>query len=520
VPAGYAWAVPRVLILARRRRWPQDPETPPLTREAWETRYGDAIEGFDEGFDDGAGAFAAVVDVAEAAASGRLLGDYPYVAWIDPVVRLLPPLDAALRARWRVLRGEHLAVRDAMHARWGGPERPDPAEEVRRWEALLAAAEGLDPTHPAAADLLGTLAHAYGEAGRYDEREQARRRVLALHAGWLAPTRTGRPRDPRRVDDPVLVHDWLVLAGDTEDAGWRLGDRRRTRQATAYFRRALALAERTLPPEHPRVRACVFGLAQHWQSRHRYAAAEPLLHRLIRLDERLLAVQTGREHPVDSVTPLVLAGDLGRLADLFVRQRRYAEAEPLLRRRLAVHEQDPTLTAGGRSLRALAMAQLAEVVARQGRLAEAAALYGTAADAMRTTGRRPPRPAPEHAMGLAVADALDAALRADTLRQQGNALRRLGDLVGAERAYDRALTVLASGWPLTPDGLPAGPPGLARRHDLVRAEILSTVAALLRATGGRRPAAALSQQVRELRTRVLTSSSQLAVQTAEVQAER
>ena len=486
--------MPRVLVLARRRRWPLIPATAPLTRTAWEARYGEAIEGLDEGFDNGAGAFAAVVHGANTAVE-RLIADYPFVAWIDPEVRPLPPLAPALRARWRVFRAAETALHDAVRAGRGRPGQPDAAELVRQWEALLAEAEALDPVHPAVAGLLGILAHTYGDAGRDDERERTRMRVLTLHAGWLAPTRTGRPRDPRRVADPVLVHDWLMLAGDAADAGMRHGDRRRERQATAYYRRALALAERTLPPDHPRLRLCVFVLAQHRRMQRRYVAAEPLLRRLVTLDEHLLTVQTGTEHPSETVSLSTLAADLDQLVRVFMAQRRYAEAERLLHRMRTLYEQwragapeAPVALRQG----ALVTRQLAEVVERQGRLAEAVVLYGEVVASLETgaSSWQATLTAPEHASASAFLARMDATLQADALRRQGDLRRRLGDLLGAERAYGQALGAL---------DVNAGTPA---PNDAVRADVLEASAALLRASGQRRQAATTRRQASELRARI------------------
>jgi tetratricopeptide (TPR) repeat protein len=59
----------------------------------------------------------------------------------------------------------------------------------------------------------------------------------------------------------------------------------------------------------------------------RYAEAEPLIRRSLAIREKVL----GREHPD-------VARSLNNLADLYERQRRYAEAQPLFERALAIRE--------------------------------------------------------------------------------------------------------------------------------------------------------------------------------------
>ena len=140
--------------------------------------------------------------------------------------------------------------------------------------------------------------------------------------------------------------------------------------AEPLFKRSLAIREKTLGPEHPdvgavaeqsgdalreagpprRLRAVVQASAGDLRERRqvrsiprsrrvlnnlgqvakvqgRYAEAEPLIKRSLAIREKVL----GRDHPD-------VARSLNNLAELYERQGRYADAEPLFERALAVRE--------------------------------------------------------------------------------------------------------------------------------------------------------------------------------------
>ncbi len=78
-----------------------------------------------------------------------------------------------------------------------------------------------------------------------------------------------------------------------------------------------------LGPEHPDVATSLNNLAELYRATGRYAEAEPLYQRAIAIAETTL----GPEHPD-------LAIWLNNLANLYQATGRYAEAEPLLKRAL------------------------------------------------------------------------------------------------------------------------------------------------------------------------------------------
>jgi tetratricopeptide (TPR) repeat protein len=101
----------------------------------------------------------------------------------------------------------------------------------------------------------------------------------------------------------------------------------RYQEAEPLYRRALALREKVLGPDHPDVATSLNNLAGLYDTQGRYKEAEPLYRRALALWEKVL----GPEHPD-------VATALNNLGLLYYAQGRYPEAEPLYRRALALRE--------------------------------------------------------------------------------------------------------------------------------------------------------------------------------------
>jgi tetratricopeptide (TPR) repeat protein len=97
--------------------------------------------------------------------------------------------------------------------------------------------------------------------------------------------------------------------------------------AELFLKRAIAVEEKALGPDHLGLAAMLDKLATLYQATGRPGAAEPLLKRAIAIDEKAL----GPEHPD-------LAGRLNNLAVLYWATGRPAVAEPLFARALAILE--------------------------------------------------------------------------------------------------------------------------------------------------------------------------------------
>jgi tetratricopeptide (TPR) repeat protein len=131
-----------------------------------------------------------------------------------------------------------------------------------------------------------------------------------------------------------LVSFWEAAAAGAPNAGFPAGqlgvqmERHGMRErAETLYRRAIALDEASLGPDHPFVAINLQNLADLDFDRKRFAEAESLYRRAIAIREKSL----GPEHPELAIT-------LNNLGALYRVQGRYAEAEPLYRRALAIRE--------------------------------------------------------------------------------------------------------------------------------------------------------------------------------------
>ncbi|HKX31312.1 MAG TPA: CHAT domain-containing tetratricopeptide repeat protein, partial [Blastocatellia bacterium] len=98
-------------------------------------------------------------------------------------------------------------------------------------------------------------------------------------------------------------------------------------QAEPLYRRALTIAEQTLPPEHPNVGLFLSNLGNLYRERGEYGRAEPLFQRALAVKEKTLGP-----------THFSVAYTLNDLAFVYSEKGRYAEAEPLFQRALTILE--------------------------------------------------------------------------------------------------------------------------------------------------------------------------------------
>ena len=98
-------------------------------------------------------------------------------------------------------------------------------------------------------------------------------------------------------------------------------------RAETLFRRALAIWETALGPEHPQVGLSLNNLAELYRDQGNYAEAEPLYQRALAIFENTL----GPEH-------LQVGLGMNNLALLYHAQGNHAEAQPLYQRSLTILE--------------------------------------------------------------------------------------------------------------------------------------------------------------------------------------
>jgi Flp pilus assembly protein TadD len=164
----------------------------------------------------------------------------------------------------------------------------------------------------------------------------------------------------RNPEDPLLIslyHRLGYLYADRLRTGKYDDYRLEQNLAINYFQKAINLALNS----NPDLATSLNNLAYLYYSTGRYAEAEPLYVRSLAIKEQEL----GANHPETAVS-------MNNLASLYYSTGRYAEAEPLLIRSLAIKEQE--LGANHPST-AASLNNLAELYKSTGRYAEAELLY-------------------------------------------------------------------------------------------------------------------------------------------------
>jgi CHAT domain-containing protein/Tfp pilus assembly protein PilF len=229
---------------------------------------------------------------------------------------------------------------------------------------------------------LNNLAALYQRQQRYAEAEPLFKRALALSERSLPP------------NHPDLGRALNNLATNYEK-------QERHAESEALTRRALALYEKAAGPESPAAATLLNNLGQIVKAEGRGNDAEPLIERSLAIREKVL----GRDHPD-------VARSLNNLGDLYQRERRFAEAEPLLKRALAIREQ---AVGPDHPDTAASVNNLASLYQAEGRAADAIPLM----ERMIASGRAQ--------LGIALAVLYDAQ------RQQ---------IMSTERALDEALDVV------------------------------------------------------------------------------
>jgi tetratricopeptide (TPR) repeat protein len=200
----------------------------------------------------------------------------------------------------------------------------------------LAEDFGLDSL--AAALLLNKSSYYLNERARYAEAEPLFRRARAIYEKALGP------------DHPYTATSLNNLAGLYENQG-RYG------QAELLYQRALAIREKALGPAHPDTAQSLDNLALLYNYQGRYGEAEPLHQHALAIYEKAL----GPDHSETATS-------LNNLALLYKRQGRNVEAEPLYQRALAIREQ---ALGPDHPKTALCVRNYAQFLRKRGRAAEA-----------------------------------------------------------------------------------------------------------------------------------------------------
>jgi tetratricopeptide (TPR) repeat protein/nucleoside phosphorylase len=212
-------------------------------------------------------------------------------------------------------------------------------------ELLLEKASQLE--HANAAVVITNLVELFRNDLQDEEAEQLLRRALAIGEKFLGP-------EHRQVS-----HTLQQLALVLQDLGQQ-------EEAEALLRRALEIGEKTLGPEHFEVAAALNNLAVLLCATQRHEEAEPLLRRALEIGEKTL----GPEHPN------VVAGRMN-VAFLPFFAGQYEEAAPLLRDALEIGKKvlGPEHCAVADADLTLQLADLAKLPRDDAQPEEAEALY-------------------------------------------------------------------------------------------------------------------------------------------------
>ena len=137
--------------------------------------------------------------------------------------------------------------------------------------------------------------------------EAGRRSILSRRMRWLSAWRAAEAGIPEPTARLINQLGSLFYA------------KSRYAEAERLYRRALAIDEATLGPDHPDVAIRLNNLANLLKATNRLAEAEPLMRRALAIDE----TSYGPDHPTVAIR-------LSNLAELLHDTNRLAEAEPLI----------------------------------------------------------------------------------------------------------------------------------------------------------------------------------------------
>ncbi|MCH9020758.1 MAG: CHAT domain-containing protein, partial [Proteobacteria bacterium] len=176
---------------------------------------------------------------------------------------------------------------------------------------------------PDVAGSLNNLAELYRAQGRYEAAEPLYKRALAVREKALGP------------DHPDVATSLNNLAGLYRLQG-------RYEAAEPLYMRSLAIKEKALGPDHAGVAASLNNLALLYENQGRYEAAEPLYKRALAIRQKAL----GPDHPSVATT-------LNNLGLLYKSQGRYEAALGYIRRASAIHRSRAERAGAARSLGAV-----------------------------------------------------------------------------------------------------------------------------------------------------------------------
>jgi CHAT domain-containing protein/tetratricopeptide (TPR) repeat protein len=226
----------------------------------------------------------------------------------------------------------------------------------------------LGPEHPQTAISLSNLGNMHYLQGKFADAEKIHRRVLAIREKVLGPT---HPDTATSLNNLANVRfeqgkDQRMSIGE-QRARSRAGERVLSQsEIEALYRRALAIQERSLGPEHPALATTLNNLSAMLDQQGKHSEAEPLQRRALGILERSL----GPLHPDTASTLTTLAVSLDRQGKLVEAERAYVRAVQISRQ------------SGNPRILLLNSSRLGFSLAKRGRYREALPYYREAIDTL------------------------------------------------------------------------------------------------------------------------------------------
>ncbi|HEY4374322.1 MAG TPA: CHAT domain-containing tetratricopeptide repeat protein [Burkholderiales bacterium] len=243
------------------------------------------------------------------------------------------------------------------------------AEALHR-RALAIHEKELGPEHPTTLATLTNLGNVMMLQGKFKQAEQVFRRVLAAREKVLGPDHPDTAVSLNNVANSLFEQfkqDELNAPPARRMRNLASGaNRQQTPEAETLYRRALAIQEKHLGPDHPAVAATLNNLAVLLAGRGRYADAEELHKRAIAIAEKSL----GPNHP-DTASMLTAA------AITYDREGKNSDAEALYARAVVIARESKL----PRNL-LVNSASMGYSLTRHGRLRDALPYYREAVDAL------------------------------------------------------------------------------------------------------------------------------------------
>jgi CHAT domain-containing protein/tetratricopeptide (TPR) repeat protein len=238
--------------------------------------------------------------------------------------------------------------------------------ETLQYRVVAIHEKTLGKENPITATSLSNLGNVVYLQGKLKEAEAVHRRVLAIREKVLGPEHPDTATSMNNLANVLQEQGKDELLSPSEARAQAQFNLQVYTETESLFRKALAIQERTLGPDHPATANTLNNLSTYLDRRGRPEEAEPLQRRALAILEKRL----GPLHP-DT------AAMLTTLAVMLDRQGKLTEAEALYRKAVDIARQ-----AGNPRILLLNSSRLGYALAKHGRYREALPFYKQAVDTL------------------------------------------------------------------------------------------------------------------------------------------